>query len=294
MIRLCLTIAALLIVTLHFGCRENTAAPPRMGYDENLKSLLAKLDSLTWVAYAPTHFDPPSGRFPDAESIREDLVTLRDCRLRFRGLITYAADGTLAQIPGIARDLGFEGVIMGIWSPHSAVEWQAAIGAAAAVDGYCIGNEQLGVLYTLAELDSAIDSLREITQKPVTTTEEIGDYRGQDLLRLGDFLFPNAHPFWSGVQEPVAAADWTRQAYEDLSRRTIDRKVFFKEVGLPTAGAPETSEENQALYYERLAQTAVRFTYFEAFDQPWKTHHPVEPHWGVFFADRRPKKIVAD
>jgi hypothetical protein len=37
----------------------------------------------------------------------------------------------------------------------------------------------------------------------------------------------------------------------------------------------------------------VRFVYFEAFDQPWKTHLPIEPHWGLFRSDRSPKALAA-
>src|SRR5205823_9481233 len=40
-------------------------------------------------------------------------------------------------------------------------------------------------------------------------------------------------------------------------------------------------------------QTDVRFVYFEAFDQPWKTHLPVEPHWGIFRSDRTPKVLAS-
>jgi hypothetical protein len=35
----------------------------------------------------------------------------------------------------------------------------------------------------------------------------------------------------------------------------------------------------------------VKFVYFEAFDQPWKTHLPIEPHWGIFNSDRSPKVL---
>jgi hypothetical protein len=64
-------------------------------------------------------------------------------------------------------------------------------------------------------------------------------------------------------------------------------------VGLPTAGDPagRLSEANQKKYYFKLAKTDVKFVYFEAFDQPWKTHLPIEPHWGIFHADRTPKLL---
>ena len=52
------------------------------------------------------------------------------------------------------------------------------------------------------------------------------------------------------------------------------------------------SEAAQETYYTELARTDVKFVYFEAFDQPWKTHLPIEPHWGIFTADRKPKALA--
>ncbi len=34
------------------------------------------------------------------------------------------------------------------------------------------------------------------------------------------------------------------------------------------------------------------FAYFEAFDQSWKDHLPIEPHWGLFASDRTPKPVA--
>ena len=64
---------------------------------------------------------------------------------------------------------------------------------------------------------------------------------------------------------------------------------------MPTAGDEEgkMSEVAQEKYYTELAKTDVKFVYFEAFDQPWKTHLPIEPHWGLFTADRTPKLLAA-
>jgi exo-beta-1,3-glucanase (GH17 family) len=36
---------------------------------------------------------------------------------------------------------------------------------------------------------------------------------------------------------------------------------------------------------------------FEAFDEPWKgSDHPSEPekHWGLYFEDRTPKRVISD
>jgi hypothetical protein len=50
---------------------------------------------------------------------------------------------------------------------------------------------------------------------------------------------------------------------------------------------------DQRAYFESLGRTDARFVYFEAFDQPWRTEPAVEPHWGLFRADRTPKAFAA-
>lgn len=129
----------------------------------------------------------------------------------------------------------------------------------------------------------------EVTRKPVTTTETIDRYDDQ-LLRMGDWIFANAHPYFSNVFDPGPAVEWTVARYQEIRKRS-ERFVLLKEVGLPTAGDSSQllSEEAQCNYYDALARTDVHFVYFEAFAQPWKTYGAVEPHWGLFKADRVPK-----
>jgi exo-beta-1,3-glucanase (GH17 family) len=158
--------------------------------------------------------------------------------------------------------------------------------------GFCVGNEGLQSRYQLQALSAAAGELRQKAGKPVTTTEIVERYADENLLRLGDWVFPNAHPYFHNQLDPDDAVRWTKNVYEDLSRRS-GGFVMFKEVGLPTAGDSQgrLSEEAQERYYLKLAETGVRFAYFEAFDQPWKTRPPVEPHWGIFGSDRTPKRL---
>jgi hypothetical protein len=136
-----------------------------------------------------------------------------------------------------------------------------------------------------------MSDLRISTGKPVGTSEEIDDYSFHpELLFVGDWLFPNAHPYWHSTKYPQAAVKWQTTRYHDMVENT-DRFVFFKEVGLPTSGAYGLSEKNHDLYYRELAKTDVHFVYFEGFDQLSKTGSSVEPYWGIFNAARKPKLL---
>lgn len=247
--------------------------------------------SIRWVAYSPPLANPNKGIEPTIQAMRDDIALLRQAG--FTGLITYGSSGTQGKyLPQLAQDAGFKGLILGIWNPSDRNEIKQAEAAAnlPVVLGYCVGNEGLHERYELDTLSSAIKSLRRATGKPVTTAEEIDDYANDTLLRLGDWVFPNAHPYFHGQKDPEAAVRWTQTAWDDIVRRS-GRFVLFKEVGLPTAGDPQgrSSEENQSIYYSLLSKTDVKFVYFEAYDQPWKNQLPVEPHWGLFRSDRTPK-----
>ena len=183
---------------------------------------------------------------------------------------------------------------MGIWNPKDAQEIAAAKNAAniPIVLGFCVGNEGLRKRYQLSELSETINNLKKATNKPVTTTEEVDDYGDARVLSLGDWIFPNVHPYFHNWIEPNKAVRWTKEAFKSFKNRT-NKFVLFKEVGLPTAGDSQgrVSEKNQMEYYVNLAKTDVRFVYFEGFDQPWKTYLPIEPHWGIFRSDRSPKRL---
>lgn len=261
-------------------------ARPNISWEEEIAAI-------TWVAYSPTNADPNHGIEPSSESIRDDLAVLRQAG--FTGLVTYGSAGVLGrELPSLAQSEGFLGLIIGIWDPTSQEEINAAVAAAEfpIVLGFCVGNEGLDRRYDMPALSTTMQDLREATGKPVTTTEEIDDYSDEALLNLGDWVFPNAHPYFHNQLDPDAAVRWTNAAYDELDRRS-DRYVLFKEVGLPTAGdsAGRLSEANQKRYYQELARSEVDFVHFEGFDQPWKTHLSIEPHWGIFYADRTPKLI---
>jgi exo-beta-1,3-glucanase (GH17 family) len=221
--------------------------------------------------------------------IREDLRILYEAG--FRGVVTYSAGGVLAEVPRLARETGFEGIVIGVWAPGDAEEIGAALQTDTYVDGYVVGNEGLYFnRYDLDTLERAVAELKERTGKPVTTTEVLSLYfKEPRLLELGDWTFPNTHPYWQGITDPFDAVTWTEDTFDELETRSNGKPVVLKEVGLPTEGAPRLSQNQQALYYTLLRESPVSFIYFEAFDQFWKSEDGVGPFWGLFDKDRSPK-----
>ena len=256
---------------------------------------IAKVNRIKWVAYSSPNPSTEPGFFqPSPETIRKDLLTLK--KAGFTGLVTYSSFGVMGnEFPYIADELGFDGIIMGVWDPGNQSEFENAVRASRlpGVLGFSIGNEGLyrdsGDRYTIPELCQAIMSLRANTGKPVTTSEETDDFEEHPYLyHVGDWVFANAHPYWHAAKYAGRAVQWEVKKYKLLSEQS-GHFVFFREVGLPTFGAFGLSETNHDEYYRGLAKTDVRFVYFEGFDQPSKDHNAVEPHWGIFRFDQSPK-----
>jgi exo-beta-1,3-glucanase (GH17 family) len=259
-------------------------------FAEDIGDFTFKALSIKWVTYSPTNCDPSRDDFPAEDTIRQDLQLLY--KAGFRGVVTYTSNSTFADIPRIAREEGFEGAIMGIWDIENSEELMAAQQAVDYVDGYCVGNEGLNSRYDMDTLKMAMDCLRRATQKPVTTTEQIFDYYNDEVLELGDWIFPNIHPFLCEIKNPKKAASWIEKHYDILKKHAKGKLILFKEVGWPTAGAREATAANQKEFFLIFEKKGIPFVYFEAFDQYWKTDLSVEPHWGLFDSRRRPKRFI--
>jgi len=251
------------------------------------------------IAYHPLAFSPHDKKTtPTKNDLIRDLRTLHNTG--FKSLVTYAANGILGSIPKLARQEGFKGtLIMGIWDPSSSEEWRNAIAQAPYVDGYCLGNEGLGIRYSQQLLGKRMNQLRKATGLPVTTSEPIDSYlKGANrdwLLANSDWIFPLAHPFWANQPKPKEAVDWIIARYDYLAANT-GATVILKEAGVPTSGADDYSEPSQVSFFTALESAHLPFFYFEAFDQPWKgdtqKYHEVEAYWGIYHSDGTPKEIV--
>ena len=208
------------------------------------------------VAYQPKGFTP-GANVPDLteSQIRTDLRLLKN--IGFRGIVTYGSKGVMGKIPEIARSEGFDGIIiMGIWDLYSLDEWQNALSQVPFVDGYCLGNEGLGVRYSAEELLSQMARLRKTAGLPVTTSEPIFKYfqpAYQNVLcKATDWIFPIVHPFWDQPFDPKRAVQWIIVHCDYLSA-VSGRNVIIKEAGFPSAGHVNLDEEAQILFFNEVA-----------------------------------------
>jgi exo-beta-1,3-glucanase (GH17 family) len=256
------------------------------------------INDIRWISYAPTNYYPAETPpvMPDQSSIRADLEVIR--RAGFTGLITYGS--AVEGLPEMARRTGFKTLLIGIWNPLDTREVKKAIDASrrnpGLIGGVIVGNEGLSRGdYTIEQVCNVMSDVRKSTGKPVTSTEPVDVLLSETRLgRCSSFVTVNAHPYFSGKKLPDAAVHWTLEAWEAVRREFPNKPALFKEVGLPTGGDPDLSEDAQRQYYERLALTPVRFAYFEAFDAtPRFKHGLVEQFWGLWRSDRTPKSIVA-
>lgn len=258
-------------------------------------SFTAKLKSLKWIAYAPTHFDPERVVYPSTLTIRKDLETLRQAG--FNGIVTYGSKFTLSAVPFIAKEVGFEGCIMGVWDIEDRDEIANAIKAKEYVDGYCIGNEGYKSRYDFQRLKIAITYIKSLTAKPTTTAEQMDDYYyDDDLVSVSDWLFVNAHPIFYGIKESTKAVNWlmgkVRTLKKILDSKNCDKIIVIKESGFPTAGDEYCDEVKQEEFLNLMEKSSLTFVYFQAFDQPWRKVPFIEPYWGLFDSQRMPKRYI--
>jgi len=270
--------------------------------------------SPSFVAYTPSELDPRqeiNQKQLKTSSIRADLEVLRPA---FDGLVLYGYNETVTpRIVGVALDLKFRSILLGIWDPRSAVELDGVAELARLHHdeialAVIVGNE--GITFKRYEPEDLAIAARRLRKTlpasvPITTSEPLGTYQAHEaLLRFGDFLAPNIHPVFDRPQlGPDEAARWVREEAGKLAGRS-GKPVFVKETGLPHAGKEAYSKEAQAKFWTAyLAPGALaksedsampwRFhgVAFESFDLSWKSEASglvIEQSWGLLSQSRRP------
>ena len=292
-------------------CARSQAVAPA------LTRLRAAMAHGRWVDYQPTAQQMLYGHATqaDPDSIRADLKVLRP---RFDALITYTAVNGAEAIPGIASELGFHALIIGVWNPFNPAELAAALTAArnnrAIVVGLSLGNEML--FFHRHKPEELVKLLDEIhAREPwlaLSTTEPFHEFGVPELhpvLQRLNFLLAIVHPIfqpWFRTASNATAVQFVLNVTAQLAQQYCG-PVLVKETGLPTAPTPVGyTEQRQAEFYAELARRFPgsqerAFAYFEAFDAPWrlkdyalgKAPAEEEAHWGLYDERRQPKAVVA-
>lgn len=283
--------------------------------DAKSELFTALTTSRAWIDYAPSYdsASDPYNANPSDTHIRADLTALYN--EGWRNIVTYTLAGTYSHIPQIAKSVGFQHVIAGVYDPTSSTEIAAASspGVLPYADGFVVGNEGIqDGRYTFSTLAAAVAQVQTATGKPTTTSEPGGQYyagspNSAGLLGLGDWLFPNIDYFlFPGPSTP--AQMWTNVSFVYsymLANHTTAGPVVAKEVFYPTGGtSPLASDANQIAWYggqavpNNVGGNPFYFVWGEAFDQPWKTFTSYEPHMGLHGLNNadgsaNPKPIIA-
>lgn len=278
-------------------------------------------DALTtwryWIDYAPSNdsANAPYDSNPTEKRITDDLTALYN--QGWRGLVTYTIADSYSLIPKIAKSVGFDYVIAGIYKPNDPSEIAAASSPDVLnnTDAFVVGNEGIAEhRYTFTELTSAINQVKQATNKPVTTSEPGGQYfpgpdspYADDLVKTGDWLFPNIDYFLWGGAPSTPDQMWTNVSYLYSHLQTANQTtgpVVAKESFFPSAPAPSATESYQIDWYQKASSSLVNgkpfyFVWGEAFDQPWKYKiNAYEPNMGLYFINnpdgtRNPKPIIS-
>jgi len=148
--------------------------------------------------------------------------------------------------------------------------------------------------------------LRKSVNQPLTFCENyvpwVHDLR--ELAEELDFLSVHSYPIWE-QQTVDHALVYTQANHGSVQSAFPHKPVIITEAGWTTGSNGRgiepwnANEDLQALYVRELTDWATEagiLTFvFEAFDEPWKgSEDPMEPekHWGLYFEDRTPKKVV--
>jgi len=302
---------------LHRGllCAVLAAAPVLVGiqiyqHREETKAIRAKavlektLATGLWIAYEPISIDPYNKTCPPSDVIRRELQILLGGG--FNSLITFSASGSLADIPRIAKELGFRGVIMGIIDITDKGEVSSAITARDYVDAYCVGHMFTDYPYSELDLLETIGRVRRATSRPVTTTLRPNGYLVfPKISHAIDFFFPDIHANWYSDGTAAHARKATElfvSEVRQLQERYPDKAVLLKLISIPSKEVPGASTEQQYHFYRQVVEyvkSSMTFpervypSYFSAFDLPWKSPErkwpPGERYIGFYDVHGKPK-----
>lgn len=162
-----------------------------------------------------------------------------------------------------------------------------------------------------ARLIAAIRQVRSAVKCPVTTCDDFSYWAAPESKAVAaecDFIAAHLYAMWNKQQLPDAL-DWTREKLNAIETMHPGIPVVVTEIGWATKKGTEgyqaigvvatPGEGEQELFYRALrdwaAERKLPYFYFSAFDENWKggnSPDEIEKHWGVYNADRTPKRVM--
>ena len=275
----------------------------------NMAYFESKLKTLRWILYEPIAYDPDSKYYGSKEDIHIELEVLFNAG--FNGVITIESGGLMSNIPKIAKEIGFLGVIMGIFKITDPIEIRAAIKASPHVDAYCVGNMFTDCPY--GEID-VLHVMKKITRKtnlPISTTLRPIGYRVfPQISKYIDWFFPDIHGNWYTKASAIEIINQTKNFINEimvLQAQYPDKPCLLKFISFPSAEVENASTLEQYKFYRLLVEyveSSMDFpervypSYFSAFDISWKIPERGFPkgerHLGFFNKDRKAKTVIIE
>lgn len=271
--------------------------------------------SRAWINHgAAAPFDFQNGKHPATEDqLRNEMNFLYE--FGYRGIVTNAMTYGLEATPRIAKDVGFEHVIVKLWWPDEQtfeVEKANLAREIDAVDAIVVGNETVNKAVHRGESsDQAVKRLHEEIEGiqaeyglPVSTGLHFRDWQMHPEIStsFGDFTFFNAQPWWVLHRtNPVSAAEWAVEAYQLILATPDmpeDRAVVLQEAAFPSgaidpSSAPGATRENQKVFYTHLIASGIPFVYGFSCDQEYaQAWSPPGGFGGLWDSNYHPKPVV--
>jgi exo-beta-1,3-glucanase (GH17 family) len=171
-----------------------------------------------------------------------------------------------------------------------------------------VGNEALvswnDHMVPVAKIIAYVEQVKAAIEQPVSVADNYVWWTedGAALAAAVDFLGVHTYPAWEDktIDE---ALDYTIENLQGVRAALPDKPIAILEAGWATTASEfpdRANEESQVRYFRELHDWAtdnnMTVFFFEAFDEPWKgnPNDPLgaEKHWGLFFSDRTPKRVM--
>ena len=271
---------------------------------------------------------PGMGVLTSKEHILEDL---RIISRRWNLIRVYGAEKQAENILQVIRDHKLPiRVMQGAWVSQHQTQEQDNEQINTAIDlanrfpdiivAVNVGNEIFvdWSAHKIDDMDKVVGYIRHVRSKikqPVTVNDDYNFWnkdRAKKIAAEVDFIGLHAYAFWNNKPLEVAM-DWTKSTYRDIQERYPDHLVAYCESGWPTSRVYDTTsyegkligkagENEQKIFFDQydawVNRNKIISFYFEAFDENWKggfdgenPEAKAEKHWGVYKADRTPKKL---